>query len=110
MVEELHRQLMRMHGVKRAPEPIDAAYMDWADDPYGGAVHFWNPGYRSDTVMTAMTQPLPGFPAYVCGEAWSTNQTWVEGALQTAEIMLQKRLGLSAPAWITPNAPSDAHG
>lgn len=100
MVAEMHRQLMQMHGVKYAPEPIDAAYMDWADDPYGGAVHFWNPGYRSEEVLVAMTQPLPDFPCYVCGEAWSTNQTWVEGALQTAEIVL-KRLGLPPPGWIS---------
>lgn len=101
MVAEMHRQLMQMHGLSYAPAPIDAAYMDWADDPYGGAVHFWNPGYRSDDVLEAMTQPLADFPCYVCGEAWSTNQTWVEGALQTAEIVLQKRLGLAAPDWIT---------
>ena len=103
MVAEMHRQLKQMHGLLHAPEPIDAAYMDWADDPYGGAVHFWNPGYRSEQVLSAMTQPIAGFPAYVCGEAYSTNQTWVEGALQTAEIVLQQRLQLLAPTWVTPN-------
>jgi len=104
MVAEMHRQLQQMHGVLHAPAPIDAAYMDWADDPYGGAVHFWNPGYRSEQVLQTMTQPVADFPAYVCGEAYSTNQTWVEGALQTAEIVLQQRLQLPAPTWVTPNA------
>lgn len=47
MVMEMHRQLLEMHGVKSAPEPIDAAFMDWMNAPYGGAVHFWNPGYKS---------------------------------------------------------------
>lgn len=103
MVAEMHRQLQQMHGVLHAPAPIDAAYMDWADDPYGGAVHFWNPGYRSEQVLQTMTQPVADFPAYVCGEAYSTNQTWVEGALQTAEIVLQQRLQLLAPTWVTPN-------
>lgn len=101
MVAEMHRQLMTMHGVRYAPQPIDAAYMDWGNDPYGGAVHFWNAGYRSEEVLMAMTQPLADFPCYVCGEAWSTNQTWIEGALQTAEIVLQKRFKLAPPAWIT---------
>jgi hypothetical protein len=49
-----------------------------------------------------MTQPVDDVPCYVCGEAYSTDQTWVEGALQTAEIVLQKRFHLPPPAWVTP--------
>jgi predicted NAD/FAD-dependent oxidoreductase len=100
MVMEMHRQLMEMHGVTTAPEPIDAAFMDWMNPPYGGAVHFWNPGHRSWEVRERMTQPVDGVNAFVVGEAWSTAQTWVEGALQTAEIMLQRRLGMGAPSWV----------
>lgn len=104
MVKEMHRQIMQMHNIQFAPDPYDAAYMDWSEDPYGGGVHFWNPGYKSWEVLEAMTQPVTDFPCYICGEAYSTNQTWVEGALQTAEIVLQKHLGLQKPSWITPNA------
>jgi monoamine oxidase len=105
MVEEMHRQLVQMHNVQYAPEPLEAAFMDWSADPYGGGVHFWNRGYKSWEVLEDITQPVADFPCYICGEAYSTNQTWVEGALQTAEIVLQKRLGLPAPTWITPNPP-----
>ena len=101
MVKEAHRQIMQMHNIQYAPEPYDAAYMDWSQDPYGGGVHFWNPGYKSWEVLHQMTQPVDDFPCYVCGEAYSTNQTWVEGALQTAEIVLQKRFGLRSPKWVT---------
>jgi monoamine oxidase len=80
--------------------------MDWSIDPYGGGVHFWNRGYKSWEVLHRITQPVHDFPCYICGEAYSTNQTWVEGALQTAEIVLQKHLGLPEPAWVTPNAPA----
>jgi hypothetical protein len=75
--------------------------MDWSVDPYGGGVHFWNRGYKSWEIVDQMTQPVADFPCYICGEAYSTNQTWVEGALQTAEIVLH-RLGLPKPSWITP--------
>ncbi len=102
MVVEMHRQLMEMHGVTDAPEPIDAAFMDWMNDPFGGAVHFWNPGYKSWEVLYEMTQPVEGLAAFVVGEAYSTNQTWVEGAFQTSEIFLQKRLGMAMPAWVDP--------
>jgi Flavin containing amine oxidoreductase len=104
MVMEMHRQIAQMHNVQDAPAPVDAAYMDWSIDPFGGGVHFWNRGYKSWEVLEQMTKPVADFPCYICGEAYSTNQTWVEGALQTAEIVLQKHFGLTKPAWITPNA------
>jgi monoamine oxidase len=102
MVAEVHRQLMSLHNVRYAPDPLEAAYMDWSDAPFGGGVHFWNPGYKSWEVVDAMTQPVDDVPCFVCGEAYSTDQTWVEGALQTAEIVLQKRFRLPPPAWVTP--------
>jgi hypothetical protein len=102
MVMEMHRQIAQMHDVQDAPAPVDAAYMDWSVDPFGGGVHFWNRGYKSWEVLEQMTKPVTDFPCYVCGEAYSTNQTWVEGALQTAEIVLQKHFGLAKPDWVTP--------
>jgi monoamine oxidase len=102
MVKEMHRQLVQMHNVAYAPEPVDAAFIDWSADPYGGGVHLWKRGYKSWEVLHDITQPVADFPCYICGEAYSTNQTWAEGSLQTAEIVL-KRLGLKPPSWITPN-------
>ena len=99
LVRELHRELMLMHGKDSAPAPIDAAYIDWSRDPYGGGVHLWNVNVRSDDILHRMTQPVGDFPCYVCGEAYSTNQTWAEGALQTAEIVLQERFGLPKAEW-----------
>ncbi len=98
MVQEMHRQLMQMHGIDSAPEPIDAAYMDWSQDPFGGGVHLWNPNYKSSEMLTRMIQPVADFPCYICGEAYSTNQTWAEGALQTAELVLD-RLGVAGAEW-----------
>lgn len=37
---------------------------------------------------------------YVCGDCYSTVQGWVEGALNTAEKMLQKHFELAPPAWL----------
>ncbi len=99
MVEEMHRELQILHGVTNAPEPLEAAFMDWGDDPYGGAVHFWNPGYNSTKILRDMIQPVGNFPCYVCGEAYSTGQTWVEGALQTAELVLRK-FDIPDPKWL----------
>jgi monoamine oxidase len=101
MVMEMHHQLKEMHGVPGAPDPIDAAFMDWMNEPYGGAVHFWNPGCKSHELARTIVQPVDGLNAFIVGEAFSNGQTWVEGALQTSELLLQERLGLSAPDWLS---------
>lgn len=100
MVAEMHREVMAVHNVRSAPQPVQAAYADWSDDPFGAGAHLWKQGVKSWSVVEEMTQPVADFPCYVCGEAYSTTQTWVEGALETSEIVLQKRLGLPAPRWL----------
>jgi hypothetical protein len=97
MVAELHRQVLALHDVQSAPNPLDAVYVDWSDDPFGAGVHLWNRGAQSWRTAEEMTQPIKDFPCYICGEAYSTMQTWVEGALQTADLVLQQRLNLPAP-------------
>jgi monoamine oxidase len=100
MVATIHRQLMEMHGLSYLPEPYAAAYRDWGEDPYGGGANFWNIHVNSDEVLHQVIQPQPPLPVYICGESYSTDQGWVEGALQTAEIMLQHHFGLHAPDWV----------
>lgn len=103
LVAETHRQLEEMHNAQYAPEPIEAAYMDWSDDPYGGAVHFGESRLQVLGAGGGCDTTRAGLPLLRLREACSTNQTWVEGALETAEIVLQKHLGMGAPGWITPS-------
>jgi monoamine oxidase len=100
MVDEAHRQLLEIHGFKPGdvPQPYAAALMNWASDPYGGGAHFWNVGSKSREVSARMIKPRADLPVYICGEAWSQQlQGWAEGALITAETMLQEHFGLSDP-------------
>lgn len=100
MVEEVHRQLVELHGnPPDVPDPYAAAYRDWGDDPYGGGANFWPVGVKSYEVTEAMVHPDPRYKVYVCGDCYSHGQGWVEGALGTAELMLQKHLGLEKPTW-----------
>jgi monoamine oxidase len=96
LAREVHRQLLAVHGVDVAPDPYAAVYHDWSADPYGGGVNFWNVGVRSGEVLERMVQPVGSAPVYVCGEAYSQAQGWVEGALQTAELVLTRHLGVDA--------------
>jgi monoamine oxidase len=99
MVAEGDRQLREMHGLRYSAPAYEAAYIDWGADPFGGGVNFWNIHARSSEVVPKMIKPVAKAPVYVCGEAYSNGQGWVEGALETAEMVLQQHFRLSAPAW-----------
>ncbi|MBP4046385.1 flavin monoamine oxidase family protein [Chromobacterium violaceum] len=94
MTEEVTRQLTVMHSLSYTPKVRNAAYRDWGDDPFGGGWNSWNIGVKSWEVKHAVVQPTD-LPLYICGEAYSDAQGWVEGALQTAGYLLGK-LGVSA--------------
>lgn len=89
LVQEALRQLAIMHGVAYTPEARSAAFRDWGDDPFGGGWHSWNIGVKSDEVKRRIIQPFAGESFHICGEAYSDAQGWVEGALQTADMMLE---------------------
>jgi monoamine oxidase len=105
LVEEMQRQLRELHGLADLPEPEPqtapfiapyvAVFRDWSQDPFGGGWHFWKIGADSRQVMRRMQRPIPDAPLYVCGEAWSTQQGWVEGALETADAVLERQLLMS---------------
>lgn len=94
MVAEVARQLGQIHGLPYTPEVRNAAFRDWGDDPFGGGWNSWNIGVKSWEVKHQIVKPLADQPLYICGEAYSDAQGWVEGALQTADYMLEK-FGLS---------------
>lgn len=86
-------------GRARIPDPYSAAWIDWSQDPYGGAFNTSNVGVDADTVAAAILQPDPSVPLYVCAEAYSHDQGWVEGALDTAEQVVEL-LGVETAEWI----------
>ncbi len=94
MVAEVQRQLGVVHGLQFLPPVADASFKDWGDDPFGGGWNSWNIGVKSNEVKEQILNPAPGAPVYICGEAYSDAQGWVEGALQTADLMLGKYFGV----------------
>ena len=84
--------------MRSAPLPYAAAWFDWGQDPYGGGVNFWKPGVKSWELIPRVAHPRPELPVFIVGEAYSKAQGWVEGALQTSELVLQgPYFGLEAP-------------
>jgi monoamine oxidase len=77
--------------------PIAGVAMDWATDPFGGGVNFWNVGVDVNSAYWSMMNPKEGDHLYIIGEGYSLYQGWVEGALWSAEDMLNKFFGLTPP-------------
>lgn len=101
MVREMHRQLVELHGLdpREVPQPYETVYRDWTQDPFGGGWHFWKIHVKSSEIIPRILHPLPGVNLYICGEAWSSWQGWVEGALETVDLLLHDHFGMDDPAW-----------
>jgi monoamine oxidase len=103
MVRTAQQQLKALHNLPGIPEPYTALYIDWEKDPYGGGWHSWNPRCQPWEVMKQMRHPIHSANVYVCGEAYSNMQGWVQGALNSAELMLEENFNLRRPEWLPPS-------
>jgi monoamine oxidase len=95
---EIHRQILKVFDgrlTRNPPLPVDAVVQDWQADPFGGAFHLWRHGSTPESAIERARDPVPGLPLSICGEAWSLQQGWIEGALQTAEQVLVGKYGLA---------------
>lgn len=102
MANEITKQLSELHKIS-VSTPMSTIFQNWNDDPYGAGWHLWNPHNQSWVVSSRIRHPIAGVNLYICGEAYSDHQGWVEGALQTAEVMLEEHFSLERPPWISPD-------
>jgi monoamine oxidase len=79
LVESITHQLSILHN-KTIPLPVDVAVKDWSE-----AWDFWGPGNCWEAMQT-IQNPLDN--VYVCGVGYSSNQGWMEGALETSQKVL----------------------
>ncbi|WP_158529639.1 flavin monoamine oxidase family protein [Parvibium lacunae] len=73
---------------------LAAHYQDWSQDPYGAGFHAWAAHYKAWEVMQNVRWPMRDRNIFICGEAYSNAQGWVEGAYCTAESILEEFFGL----------------
>jgi lysine 2-monooxygenase len=107
LVRELQAQLRELHALPdlpldvpgSVPFPYAAISQNWTKDPFGGGWHFWKIGANAKAAGRYMRQPDPKKRLYVCGEAWSRQQGWVEGALETADALLEENLRIPSASW-----------
>jgi monoamine oxidase len=81
--------------IRDRPEPRGSALSLWGADPHETGWTFWRAGDVSDEVIRDILRPVPGLDLFVCGEAFSRAQAWVEGALESAEVAVNAILGVN---------------
>eukprot|EP00737_Agarophyton_chilense_P003410 gb/GEZJ01003991.1/.p1 GENE.gb/GEZJ01003991.1/~~gb/GEZJ01003991.1/.p1 ORF type:complete len:623 (-),score=85.42 gb/GEZJ01003991.1/:221-2089(-) len=59
-------------------------------DNVGYGMHVWGRHAEDDKAMSLLAQPIEGVNLFTCGEAYSDYQGWIEGALRSANLMLEK--------------------
>lgn len=80
------------------PDPIDAYAKEWQE-----AWHLWNVHIEPWKISQQMIQPFNNLNLFTCGEAYSLEQGWVEGALKSAERVLLHLRKIDDPTWSYPN-------
>ena len=91
MLAEVQRQLREMHPeIGKIPEPLGSALKYWGADPHETGWHFWRAGENSDAILNLAPQPDPTVPVFIANEAFSRRQSWVEGALEGAEAVVER--------------------
>lgn len=72
----------------------DFGIHDWGKAPYGAACHAWRPNVKSGEVMVRLrafsliNDQYKQKNIHICGEGYSDNQGFIEGALRSAENVL----------------------
>ena len=94
VVEEATRQLKELFRTLYVPRPVLTSFRLWSGEhQFGAAYHQWVRFANDETVMGELANPVPD--VYVCNEAWSDSQGWVNGSLRSAENVLTKHFGIS---------------
>jgi len=92
VVRDLMKQIRHAHNDTNIPDPYAAVFQDWTEY---GAWHAWNIGVVSQEARNILRSSNLG-NTYICGEAYSDAQGWVEGALRSCEKMLIDRFKIQS--------------
>ena len=45
-------------------------------------IHLWNPNLKSDYITDKIIKPIEDTNLYICNEAYSKHQRWMEGSVE----------------------------
>ena len=89
VVAEARKQMGLLFGVTNVPDPIFTSYRLWnGEDDFEHAYHQWQLNADDREIIELLSNPLPG--VYLCNEAISDMQGWVNGSLRSSNLALEK--------------------
>jgi len=92
LVEEATKQLRDMFQMISVPPPVLTSFRLWSgEEQFGYAYHQWARFADDRAVMKTIASPVKN--VFVCNEAFSDDQGWVNGSLRSANNVL-KILGI----------------
>lgn len=90
LVKEAMRLIKTIFGLDPdtvVPEPVLSTYRVWGQDEFGYGYHQYKLNVDDKKVYESIWNPDSDI--YVCNEAWSPEQGWVEGSLIATDHVLQ---------------------
>ncbi len=76
------------------PRAQTALYMEWSRPPYYAGWHSWKLGVKPWKICDLLMQPFDDVNLFICGEAYSDEQGWTEGAFKSSERILTLKFKL----------------
>jgi monoamine oxidase len=85
LIQELHKQVKVVCNIQHIPNPIFIKTYYWNE-----GVHMWNVGSDMKDTYQKIIKPYDKKDIYICNEAFSKHQCWIEGCLDMAYDVLEK--------------------
>lgn len=94
LVKELSRQIGLLFGTTNVPVPALTSFRAWnGSDDFEYAYHQWKLGVVDSEVRRRLAKPYDDRDFFICNEAFSDMQGWVNGSLRSSNAVL-KHLGI----------------
>tara|TARA_B100001287_G_scaffold273441_1_gene276878 strand:- start:53 stop:1288 length:1236 start_codon:yes stop_codon:yes gene_type:complete len=84
LTEMLHKEIKSVLKIN-PPKPLEYKVCYWK-----GGVHMWKSGKDMNQIYRKILKPFDDKQIYLCNEAYSKHQCWVEGSLLMANDLLKK--------------------
>lgn len=89
VVDEMMKQLAILFEATNLPEPILSSYRAWnGKDDFEYAYHQWRLNAEDSKTRDYLSKPYQDKGLYLCNEAISDMQAWVNGSLRSADLVL----------------------
>ena len=83
-LQEIKKNIFKIFKIK-IQYPLFTKFIYW-----NNAAGYWKKNKDSTVISKKILHPYKDIPLYICGENYSKNQAWMEGALNTSKSVVNK--------------------